>query len=690
MPEKNHSSRPRSPQSQNKNEKNKANERFVPGLVEESNSKPNNTNNNSNKKKETKSFKQRSQEFQSKKSNRKQNTPTWAKENPRNRNQQNTAEATEPVMSPQLKNLSGRPGQRNYRGTNIRSAHDPVRVNTKHLDSDTLKVIPLGGLLEIGKNMTVLEYGNDMIIVDVGVAFPEEHQPGIDAVIPDFTYVEENLHKLRAIYITHGHEDHIGSLPYLMRKIKKNVPIYGGKLAAELIRLKFEDKGIRQFAKQVYSVEPGQTRKTGCFEVEFINVNHSIADAYALAIRTPAGLVVHSGDFKVDYTPVNGKPIDLARLAELGKEGVLLYLGESTNVAREGYTISEKTVGETFARQFALAKGRIFVATFSSNVSRVQQIISAAEEVGRKVALVGRSMLNVFNAANKLGYIKMKESTLIELNDVNRYKAEEVCIITTGSQGEPMSALTRMAYAEHRSIEIEEGDTVIISATAIPGNEKPILRVIDELYKRGARVVYSDIYAIHVSGHANREEHKLMHTLLKPKYFIPVHGEYRMLYSHGALAHELGMDWGNIFVLNNGDIFECNYKKANIGGYTSGDAILIDGTSATSMDSMALQQRKELSSDGVLSVALLLNKENKLEARPAVLSYGALLDFDENFSDANESIANFVIEYVKRHQTEGNKLANNLRSRQFRVQLQNFFYGKTGRRPITLVSVIER
>lgn len=625
------------------------------------------------------------------KSKTRSNSPTWAKDSDiRHKNQQTPERATEPVMSPQLQFKKGRPGNPSHRGTNIRQANENIIKNSKQLATDTLKIIPIGGLLEIGKNMTVFEFGNDMIIVDVGVLFPDDYQPGIDAVIPDFSYVKNNLEKLRGIYITHGHEDHIGSLPYLMQEIKVNVPIYAGKLAAELIKTKYEDRGIRQFAKQVYAVEPGHTRKTGCFEVEFINVNHSIADAFALAISTPAGVVVHSGDFKVDYTPVNGKPIDLARLARLGEEGVLVYLGESTNVSREGFTMSERTVGETFAKHFAEARGRIFVATFSSNVSRVQQIINAAEEVGRKVALVGRSMLNVFNAANRLGYIKMKENTLIELNEVNRFKAEEICIISTGSQGEPMSALTRMAYAEHRSIDIQESDTVIISATAIPGNEKPILRVIDELYKRGAKVVYSDISAIHVSGHANREEHKLMHTLLKPQYFIPVHGEYRMLFNHGALAHELGMPWNNIFVLNNGDIFECNAKEASIAGYTEADAVLIDGTSMTSNDSMALQQRKELSSDGVLSVAILLNKQNQVEGKPAVLSYGALVDFSENYSEANDSIAKFVIDYVKRNQAEGNKMASNLRSRHFRLQLQNFFYGNTGRRPITLVSVIER
>lgn len=619
--------------------------------------------------------------------------PTWAKNRTDNakhktgRDNHSPSGKTEPVMSPQLQFPSFRPGA--IRGTNIRRAQDHLKENTKNLSSDTLKVIPLGGLMEIGKNMTVFEYGNDMIIVDCGVLFPEESQPGIDAVIPDFNYVLDNVDKLRAIFITHGHEDHIGSLPYLMPKIKKNVPIYAGKLAAELIKTKFEDRGIRQYSRQVYAVEPGQSRRAGVFEIEFINVNHSIADAFCLAIKSPAGIAVASGDFKVDYTPVNGESIDLARLAQLGQEGVLLYLGESTNVNRPGFTMSEKTVGQTFAQQFALAEGRIFVATFSSNVSRVQQIISAAEEVGRKVALVGRSMLNVFNAANNLGYIHMKANTLIELQEVNNFRPDEICIISTGSQGEPMSALTRMAYAEHRSIEIQDGDTVIISATPIPGNEKPIFRVIDELYKRGAKVVYSDIAAIHVSGHANREEHKLMHHLLKPQYFIPIHGEYRMLYNHGALAHELGMDWGNIFILNNGDIFECNPNHARIGGYTSAEAVLIDGTQVTSQDSLALQQRKDLSSDGVVSVSIVLDKNSNLVSKPSILSYGAILDTDRDFSDINDQIASFVESFVKKNRQNSNKLVSSLRSRHFRNDLQNYFYGKTGRRPVTLVSVTE-
>lgn len=649
--------------------------------------RPSPQNQNSNKQNNNK------QSNNSNKKKKVQAAPTWAKDkrtsnrkNNKNGKAAGKEKSNAPVFSPQLS--LPRRGRGKYRGTNIRSAASKLPENTKNLSSDTLKIIPLGGLCEIGKNMTVYQYGDDMIIVDVGVLFPEETQPGIDAVIPDFSYVLDNVDHLRAIFITHGHEDHIGSLPYLMKSIKKNVPIYGGKLAAELIKLKFEDRGMRQFNKQVYAVEAGQHRRAGCFDVEFINVNHSIADAFALAINSPAGLAVHSGDFKIDYTPVNGTPIDLPRFAELGNQGVLVYVGESTNIERPGFTMSERTVGETFAQQFAMAEGRVFVATFSSNVSRVQQIITAAEENGRKVALVGRSMLNVFNAANKLGYIKMKEDTLVELDRINHYRPEEVCIISTGSQGEPMSALTRMAYAEHRSVEIHEGDTVIISATPIPGNEKPIFRVIDELYKRGARVVYSSIAAIHVSGHANREEHKILHELLRPKYFLPAHGEYRMLYKHGSLAHDLGVEWDHIFILNNGDIFECNQQSARIGGYTSAEAILLDGESATLQDSMVLQQRKDLSQDGVVSVALCLNHRWQLEGEPAILSYGALLETDA--SAANSEIARFVSDYVRRNNSEGSKLPGMLRSRQFRNQLQNFFYSKTGRRPVTLVSVFEK
>ena len=381
---------------------------------------------------------------------------------------------------------------------NLRSV--PKSESTGVTRTKSLKVIPLGGLCEIGKNMTIYEYGRDMIIVDVGVAFPEESQPGIDSVIPDMSYVLENRDKLRGIFLTHGHEDHIGSLAYLLKSV--DVPVFGGRLTMELVSYKIEEKGIRNREKNLRVIQAGERIRAGCFEIEPVHVNHSIADAFAFAIRTPVGLCIHSGDFKIDYTPIHGDPIDLRRFAALGREGVLLFFCESTNVERQGFSSSESTVGEAFSEHFKKATGRILVATFSSNVHRVQQVITAAEENNRKVALVGRSMLNVCRAANNLGYLEMKSDTLIDISEVNQYAPEQLVIITTGSQGEPLAALTRMAFAEHRFIQINSTDTVIISATPIPGNEKPIYRVINELYKRGANVVYSDLADIHVSGHA--------------------------------------------------------------------------------------------------------------------------------------------------------------------------------------------
>ncbi len=587
------------------------------------------------------------------------------------------------VYSPQLQLAPQRKGF--YRGTKIRKA-TKLEESTENLGHDTLKIIPLGGLCEVGKNTNVFEFGNDLIIGDCGQMFPGDDEPGIDTIIADFSYIEKNIDKLRAIFLTHGHEDHIGGMPYLLKKINRHVPIYAGKIAVELLKSKFEEHGLTDYISDLNVVLPREKRRAGCFEVEFVTVNHSIADAFALAIKSPIGTVILSGDWKVDFTPVTGDPIDLARFAELGEEGVLCFISESTNIEREGYTVSEKTVGETFEHEFSKAEGRIFVATFASNTSRVQQIITAAENNGRKVALVGRSMLNVFEASNKLGYIKMKHDTLIELDEVNNLPDDEVCVISTGSQGEPMSALTRMAYAEHRSVEIVEGDTVIISATPIPGNEKPIYQVINELYKRGAKVVYSSISEVHVSGHANREEHKLLHTLIKPKYFIPAHGEYRMLYMNAKLAVELGMPADNVFILNNGDILEIDKKAARISGYTSAGAVLIDGQSATVNDSLVLRQRKDLSSDGILSVALTLDKDHNLINGPEVLSYGALLESDEE--NANALISDFVIKYLNKNK-ENQNLINNLRSRQFRNELLNFFYNRTGRKPVTLVSVLE-
>jgi len=556
---------------------------------------------------------------------------------------------------------------------------------SEHPNRATLRMIPLGGMLEIGKNMTAYEYGNDIIIVDCGQSFPDESMPGVDAVIPDFTYVLQNRDRVRGIFITHGHEDHIGGLPYLLREFK--APVYGGRMTIELLGYKLNDR-VPGLAKscELHVVEAGQSIRCGCFSVEFIHVNHSIADAFMFAIRTPIGTVMHSGDFKIDYTPINGEIMDLQRIAQIGREGVLLFVCESTNIEVPGFSKSERHVGESMAEMFKGAQGRIFVATFSSNVSRLQQIFTAAERHGRKVALVGRSMLNVFNAANNLGYIQMKPDTLIELSQVDKLPPEQVCIISTGSQGEPMSALTRIAFMNHRELEIEQGDTVIISATPIPGNEKPIYKVINELYKRGAKVYYSALADVHVSGHASQEEIKLVHSLVRPKFFIPAHGETRMLYQHAELAHKLGVPFENIFILANGDIFEISKGSARISGFTSGEAVLIDGSSVGEVDNSVLRERKLLSDDGVVSIALCVNKKTgAMMAQPVVSAMGFL--YDSEHAKIEAACRQHIANAVTRIASSGKKMADSLP--QMQGQLRSFLYERTKRRPVVMINLIE-
>ena len=557
---------------------------------------------------------------------------------------------------------------------------------SEHPSRATLRMIPLGGMCEIGKNMTAYEYGSDIIIVDCGQIFPDETMPGVDAVIPDFTYVLQNRDRVRGIFITHGHEDHIGGLPYLMREFK--APIYGGKMAVELLKYKLDDKvpGLTKSC-ELRAVEAGDTVRAGCFSVEFIHVNHSIADAFMFAIRTPIGTIVHSGDFKIDYTPISGEIMDLQRIAQIGREGVLLFVCESTNIEVPGFSKSERHVGESMADMFKDAQGRIFVATFSSNTSRLQQIFSAAERHGRKVALVGRSMLNVFNAANNLGYIQMKPDTLIEISQVDKLPPEQVCIISTGSQGEPMSALTRIAFNNHRELEIQAGDTVIISATPIPGNEKPIYKVINELYKREAKVYYSALADVHVSGHASQEEIKLVHSLVRPKFFIPAHGETRMLYQHADLAHRLGVPYENIFILANGDIFEIAKGSAKVTGFTNGDAVLIDGASKGEIDNTVLRERKLLSDDGVVAISLAVGKQGQMMAQPVVSAMGFLYESEHAKIEAacRQHAANMVTRTI----SAGKKVKEAVASGQMQGQMRSFLYEKTKRRPVVMINLIE-
>ncbi len=484
-----------------------------------------------------------------------------------------------------------------------------------------LKIIPLGGLDEIGKNLTAIEYGNEIIMVDCGMAFPDDDMPGIDMVINDITYLEKNYQKIKGVFLTHGHEDHIGGLPYFLKSI--NVPVYGTRLTIGLVEHKLKEHNLLSRVKLV-RVKYGTVVKAGqCFTVEFVRTNHSIADSAALAIKTPVGMVVHMGDFKIDTTPIVGEMIDLARLGELGNEGVLALMSDSTNVERKGYTMSERTVGEKFDNIFQNSKKRIIVATFASNVHRVQQIIDAAVKNGRKVAVSGRSMENIVEISILLGYMNVPEGTLIDIDNIKKYRPNQVVIITTGSQGEPMSALTRMAYSDHRKVEITKDDLIIISATPIPGNERSISNVINELFKIGCEVVYSALTDVHVSGHACQEELKLILALLKPKFFIPVHGERRHLVLHKELAESVGIPSKNSFILANGRILELDSRSAKMNGTVQAGKILVDGLGVGDVGNIVLRDRKHLSEDGLIIVVVTLSRDGKqMISRPDVISRG--------------------------------------------------------------------
>ena len=554
------------------------------------------------------------------------------------------------------------------------------KTKSKNSPKEQVKIIPLGGLCEIGKNMTAFEYKDDMIIIDCGMAFPEENMPGIDCVIQDYTYVRQNLNKLRGILITHGHEDHIGALPFFLSEF--NCPVYGGHLTIELIKHKLQDKGVKQSNIEMTVLKNGDKVKLGAFTCEFIRVNHSIADSYAVAIDTPAGMIVHSGDFKIDFTPINGKTIDLQRFGELGKNGVLLFMCESTNVEIDGFSRSEKNVGKSFENLFREASGRIIVATFSSHVHRMQQIFTAAEKYNRKVCLSGRSMEQVFKIANSLGYIDMKPNTLIDIGSIDNYRDNELVIMTTGSQAEPMSALSRMAFDSHKAIDIAEGDTVIISADPIPGNEKPIYRVINELYKKGAKVIYASLADVHVSGHAYRNELMLLHTLIKPKFFIPIHGEYRMLHLHKELAQSLGMPPENIFIMKNGDVLSLSSKSGKITDNVPADAVLIDGMATGHVNDRILSDRMHLAQDGVVAVAFTVDDNTgDLICPPAVNSIG--FNYDEDKVALNNAISQKCIRLL----ADSSYIDAAVEKRSFREHLKSFISAKTGRSPMLIFTV---
>ena len=484
-----------------------------------------------------------------------------------------------------------------------------------------LKIIPLGGVSEIGKNMTVVEFGKDLIIVDSGLTFPDDNMPGVDLVIPDTDYLEKNKEKIRGIVVTHGHEDHIGAIPYILRNF--DVPVYGTKLTIGLIKAKLNEHGLSK--KNLKIVEKGSSIKLGIFSVEFIQASHSIPDSVSFAITTPIGVIFFTGDFKIDFTPIDGDVMDLTRIAELGKKGVLVLLAESTNVERPGYTLSEKSVGETFIDLFSKAKSRIVVATFASNVHRIQQVINAAEHYGRKIALSGRSMVNIVSVARELDYLKVKDDIFIELKDIDKYKGNKIVLLTTGSQGEPMSALTRMAYGEHRKVQLVPEDTVIISASPIPGNEKTVSSIINKLTEIGVNIIYDTLADVHVSGHACQEELKLIHTLLKPKFFIPIHGEYRHLKKHAELAESLGMKKKNIFIGKNGNTFEFTKRTGKLVETDYAGNILVDGLGIGDVGNIVLRDRKHLAEDGLIVVVITVNKGiGWIISEPDIISRGFL------------------------------------------------------------------
>lgn len=547
-----------------------------------------------------------------------------------------------------------------------------------------VKVIPLGGLGEIGKNITAIEYDDEIIVIDCGLAFPDAEMYGVDLVIPDIKYLLDNSEKVKGIVLTHGHEDHIGALPYVLKQL--NVPVYGARLTLALVKSKLEEHNMLSDCT-LNEVKPGEKVKTERFTVEFIRTCHSIADACALAIRTPEGVIVHTGDFKIDYTPVGGEVINLQRFAKLGSEKVLLLMADSTNVERPGYTVSEAIIGETLTSIFGSAKGRVIVATFASNIHRVQQIINSSLVYGRKVAFSGRSMEKISAIAMELGYMNLPKEQLISVDDIHKYPSDKITIITTGSQGEPMSALSRIASATHRKISIDQGDLVIISASPIPGNKKYISRLIDELFKKGAEVVYNDIEEVHVSGHACQEELKLIHTLIKPKFFMPVHGEYRHLRQHGELAESLGMDSKDIFVMGTGEVLELNRHGARTSGKVSAGAIMVDGIGIGDVGNIVLRDRKHLAEDGILTVVVTIDVGSfSILSGPDIVTRGFVYMKESGslIREATEVVKAEIDKCMESKTKDWYTIKGNVK-----YSLGEFLYRKTKRKPIILPIIME-
>ena len=545
-----------------------------------------------------------------------------------------------------------------------------------------LRIIPLGGVGEIGKNLTVIEYGKDMVVVDCGLIFPDDDMPGIDLVIPDMTYLEKNAEKLRGFLITHGHEDHIGALPFALQKLE--APVYGTRLTIALIQHKLEEAKVKN--AHLNCVSPGDTIRLGCFNVEFIKINHSIAGACALAINTPIGTIIHTGDFKVDYTPIDGEPIDIRRFAYYGTKGVLALMSDSTNVEQGGHTPSEREIGKTFESCFERAKGRVIVATFASNIYRIQQIADLAIANGRVICFQGRSVENISAIARELGYLNLPEESVVSVDKLKKYRDDQVCVITTGSQGEPMSGLFRMANASHR-LNVGKGDMVIISASSIPGNERSVARIINQLYQNGASVVYNRMADVHVSGHACREELKLMFRLTNPRFFIPVHGETRHLHQHAELAQEMGIPEDHVFITEAGSVVELSRNRGKLAGEVPAGCVMVDGNGVGDIGNVVLRDRKLLSEDGLFTVVITLNRQTgALLANPEILSRGFVYmrSSEELINEARELVRKDALRFEKSHRSEWSAIKNNLRN-----ELKNYLYAQTKRRPMILPIIIE-
>ena len=581
-------------------------------------------------------------------------------------------------------------GDSNINETIERKIERKANDNKKKISSkfefkkDNLKIIPLGGLDEIGKNITVFEYGNEIVLVDCGLEFPEDDMLGVDLVIPDITYLEKNKEKIKGLVITHGHEDHIGAIPYILKQI--NIPIYATRLTVGLIKNKLEEHKLLASTKLI-TVEQGKTINFGNIKVEFIRSSHSIPDAVMLAIQTPAGVVLHTGDFKVDFTPIDDQVMDLGRIAELGNKDVLALMSDSTNSERKGYTMSESTIGEVFDRLFQNNKKRIVVATFASNVHRVQQIVNSAEKYGRKIAVCGRSMINMIETAREIGYINSPENMFIDIDMIKNYTDDQLVIITTGSQGETMSALTRMAAGEHKKVVITPNDMVIISATPIPGNEKLVSNVINDLMQIGAEVIYSALENVHVSGHACQEEQKLIISLAKPKYFIPVHGEYRQLRAHAETAKQMGIPTENIFILENGKTLELNKKEAKITTSVPSGKILVDGLGVGDVGNIVLRDRQHLSQDGLIVIVMTMDKATgEIVSGPDVVSRGFV--YVRESETLMDDVKRVIKQEVRTFEEEGIRDWSTIKST-LKDDLRDYIFQRTKRNPMILPIIME-